>query len=62
MEFELMLYGIIVLTLFLSMITVLLAGGDKDQEVTSFIVAVLFLWAIVNGLAFLVYLGVSVLH
>jgi len=61
MVFELLMFAVIAITFFLSMIAVLLAGGDKE-DLTSFIVSVLVLWVLGNGLAFLVYLGVSALH
>lgn len=58
MVFELLLFAVLVITLFLSMIVVLLISKNTDQ----FIVATLMLWVMGNGFAFLVYLGVSALH
>ena len=58
MVFELLLFAVLAITLFLSMIVSLLTDRSADQ----FIVGTLFIWVIGNVFAFLVYLGVSALH
>jgi len=58
MVFELLLFAVLAITLFLAMIVVLLMDRSADQ----FIVATLLFWVIGNVFAFLVYLGISALH
>ena len=62
MIFELLMFAVIAITLFLSIIAVNSMVGSEQLELGTYIGSVLMLWVIGNGIAFLVYLVVSALH
>ena len=62
MVFELLMFAVIAITLFLSIIAVNSMVGSEQLELGTYIGSVLMLWVIGNGIAFLVYLVVSALH
>ena len=62
MMFELLLFAVIAITLFLSFIVINGFISPEHTEFVPYIGSVLLLWVLGNGLAFIVYLGVSALH
>ena len=62
MVFELLMFAVIAITLFLSIIAINSLAGSEQLKLVTYIGSVLMLWIIGNGLAFLVYLVVSALH
>ena len=62
MVFELLLFAVLAITLFLSIIAINGLINPENTEFVPYIGSILFLWVIGNGLAFLVYLVVSALH
>ena len=62
MIFELLMFAVIAITLFLSFIVINGFINPEHAEFVPYIGSVLLLWVLGNGLAFIVYLGVSALH
>ena len=63
MIFELLLFAVLDITFFLSIIVVNTGVKDlHEMEAHKYMSAILQWWLLGNGLAFLVYLGVSALH
>ena len=62
MVFELLMFAVIAITFFLSVIVVNTGADLKEMEAHKYMGAILQWWLVGNGLAFLVYLVVSALH
>ena len=62
MVFELLMFAVLAITFFLSVIVVNTGADLKEMELHKYYGAIFQWWLVGNGLAFLVYLVVSALH